>query len=149
MASAARLMSLYGYPTFVKLSKQFVEGFSTHNHMIQGYYIKPAATAEGIWFIFDPAGALIGSCSTRENALGIVALVNGRASAPEADAREEHSSTVRVGPMVNRPEEETLSPPASKGTAAVKPMTLSSTMFDWYQPPQRASIWSFLKKVYQ
>lgn len=115
--------------------------------MHQGYYVKPAAG--GIWFIFEPTGKHVGTCSTRESALQIAALADSGLAAPGPRAAKAAAPAPPADTLQFSPQEEApLSPPAGESGSVSEPPSMRPALFDWYAPRRRWEAKSLFKRFF-
>jgi hypothetical protein len=111
------------------------------------YEVRPAAG--DIWFIIDPTGAVIGSCSSRADALGIVALVGGHVREPHTLQPEGPQPASEPRAPGDAPKPAPPSPAVRVRPEPFRPRPDSSAMFGWRGPRWRTQLRSFLRRCYR
>ena len=117
--------------------------------MSEGYQVRANAD-ESFWFIFDPSDRLMGTFSSRENALQLAALFNKRPPQYAAQKSEPRSPGADTRPV---PEQAVIAMPApaagGERERIVRPVAQSAALFDWYAPPRHSAARALWERCYR
>ena len=119
-----------------------------HEHMSEGYQVRANAD-ESFWFIFDPTDRLMGTCSSRENALQLAALFNKRQPPYGAQKSEQRSPGADTRPVPDQAVSAMPAPAAGESERIVRPIAQSAALFEWYAPPRHSAAWALWERCYR